>query len=66
MNTEAAEWLEAIFDSIEENGFPDRPEDWPGFYPLRSMFEILPQIDDEWTAMTVTSSDYLNPGRWWL
>ena len=66
MNTEGVAWLEAIFDQIEENGFPTSPEYWPGFLPTRSMFEFLPVIDDEWTAMTVTSADYSDPVRWWL
>ena len=66
MNSEAVAWLDARFDQIEENGFPESLEDWPGFSPVRSMFEFLPVIDDEWTAMTVTSADYSDPGRWWL
>ena len=47
MNTEAVAWLDARFDQIEENGFPESLEDWPGFSPVRSMFEFLPVIDDE-------------------
>lgn len=66
MSTEAVEWLETIFDRIIENQVPEQPEECPGFSWVRPMFEILPAIDDGWTAMTVTSADYLDPGRWWL
>ncbi len=66
MNTEAVEWLEARFDQIAENLFFGEPGDWPGASPVRPMFEFLPVIDDGWTAMEVTSADYLDSGRWWL
>jgi hypothetical protein len=66
MNTEAVEWLEARFDQSMEDWLQTPPDECPGFSWVRPMLEFLPVIDDGWTAMEVTSADYLDPGRWWL